>query len=269
MIVPGQPKITEAMDMLFYPPILSEDKETILVVAGDIWSDGNFYRKMNLTGLTWLQMLAPRFHSVVMVLGNHDYWGCKLDDEHNKVKKYIDDNNLKNCYMMENDTVVIENVKIVGSTLWTSFNNGNPLTMMMGSGYMQDYKYITKKDGQIYRKLLTRDILEKYIRSKEYIFNNAVKDYPEQKLIVVTHMAPSELSVHAMYKNPRDFESNFLYFSNLEVDVCYSEIDFWFHGHTHHPFNYFLGDCNVICNPRGYTGHEDHGFDPLFRIELK
>jgi hypothetical protein len=34
------------------------------------------------------------------------------------------------------------------------------------------------------------------------------------------------------------------------------QIRLWLHGHTHHNFNYWIGETRVVCNPRGYVGHE-------------
>ena len=30
----------------------------------------------------------------------------------------------------------------------------------------------------------------------------------------------------------------------------------WTHGHTHEDFDYMIGGCRVVCNPRGYSGYE-------------
>jgi hypothetical protein len=34
------------------------------------------------------------------------------------------------------------------------------------------------------------------------------------------------------------------------------EIALWTHGHTHEDFDYMIGTTRVVCNPRGYIGHE-------------
>jgi hypothetical protein len=33
-------------------------------------------------------------------------------------------------------------------------------------------------------------------------------------------------------------------------------IKLWTHGHTHELFDYMIGSTRVVCNPRGYDGHE-------------
>ena len=34
------------------------------------------------------------------------------------------------------------------------------------------------------------------------------------------------------------------------------QIRLWTHGHTHHPFDYRIGSTRIVCNPRGYGGHD-------------
>jgi hypothetical protein len=41
-----------------------------------------------------------------------------------------------------------------------------------------------------------------------------------------------------------------------EFIVDHPQIKLWTHGHTHHPFDYIVGETRVICNPRGYINYE-------------
>ena len=72
--------------------------------------------------------------------------------------------------------------------------------------------------------------------------------------MVITHHLPSYMSVATAYKNPRDEQFNYLYYSDL--DKLVDKADYWFHGHTHTSADYVLGNCRVICNPRGYSGFD-------------
>jgi hypothetical protein len=45
--------------------------------------------------------------------------------------------------------------------------------------------------------------------------------------------------------------------SALDDFIAYRpQIKLWTHGHTHEPFDYMIGTTRVVCNPRGYSGHE-------------
>jgi hypothetical protein len=47
------------------------------------------------------------------------------------------------------------------------------------------------------------------------------------------------------------------YSSDLDEFIeNHPEIKLWTHGHTHHPFDYVIGETRIVCNPRGYINHE-------------
>jgi hypothetical protein len=72
--------------------------------------------------------------------------------------------------------------------------------------------------------------------------------------IVVGHHCPSEQSVADMYKGNL---LNGAFRSKLDDFIeARPQIHYWLHGHTHHNFNYWIGETRVVCNPRGYVGHE-------------
>ena len=66
---------------------------------------------------------------------------------------------------------------------------------------------------------------------------------------------------------------NGAYHSSLEDVMLDNEnIVLWTHGHTHHCFDYKIGQCRVVCNPRGYRQRsgwsEDTGWDEELVIEI-
>jgi hypothetical protein len=51
---------------------------------------------------------------------------------------------------------------------------------------------------------------------------------------------------------------NGAYSTNLDEFILDNRnIKLWTHGHTHHEFDYMIGTCRVVCNPRGYDGQEE------------
>ena len=88
------------------------------------------------------------------------------------------------------------------------------------------------------------------------------------KTVVVTHHAPRRESVAARYAadvvsagSASDLPDAF-----FDVPVL------WIHGHVHNSFDYVVGNCRVITNPRGYvrdTGMpENYWFGPDLVIDL-
>lgn len=83
--------------------------------------------------------------------------------------------------------------------------------------------------------------------------------------IVITHHAPSILSVPDIYK---DDPVTAAYASNLEDFILEHQPKYWIHGHIHTPCSYHIGKTEIICNPHGYINEQDEGFNPEFIIEI-
>jgi hypothetical protein len=61
--------------------------------------------------------------------------------------------------------------------------------------------------------------------------------------------------VHPKYAHDKIMNGAFA--SDLDDFIAYRpQIKLWTHGHTHEPFDYEIGTTRIVCNPRGYVGHE-------------
>lgn len=264
------------MSLLWFPENMDDDKtQTTLVIPGDIWLERRFLtRKFPGTFTSWLGMISLQFKYVVFVLGNHDYWDQNLLYEAARVKVEIAKQQLENVFLLENDVVVLDQVKFVGANLWTDFNRHHPDIMMAApSIFVHDYAQYGKggiRYGRDYRPATPEMIYEAHMNSKKFIFQNVTRDHPDQIVAVVTHTAPHYNSIIEKYRTEHDYKTNFLYFTDLDerLKAEGKEIDYWFHGHMHSFIDYTLNDhLRVICNPRGYFG-EGVKFQSKFRITL-
>jgi hypothetical protein len=98
-----------------------------------------------------------------------------------------------------------------------------------------------------------------------------VDENKDKRCVVVGHHSPSFQSVSDEYKS--EYLMNGAYHSSLEeVMLDRPQIKLWTHGHTHHPFDYVIGETRVVCNPRGYHQEygfsEDTGWDPEKVVEV-
>jgi hypothetical protein len=92
-------------------------------------------------------------------------------------------------------------------------------------------------------------------QSRHYI-EETVRAHADRPVVVITHMAPTHLSINEKYKH--DPISNGAYVSDLSNLILDNpNIKTWVHGHVHDPVDYMVGDTRVLCNPRGYIGLED------------
>ena len=70
-------------------------------------------------------------------------------------------------------------------------------------------------------------------------------------------LADPKLMTHPFFQTKKDTIMNGGFASQLDDYISYRpQIKVWLHGHTHDDFDYMIDHCRVVCNPRGYTGHE-------------
>jgi hypothetical protein len=147
-------------------------------------------------------------------------------------------------------------------------NKGDALTMHAIEGMMNDFRII-RNDRREYARMSARDVVSRHARTLQY-FRSVLAEQHDRKFVVVGHHSPSFQSVHETYKN--QYLMNGGYHSDLsEFILDHPQIKLWTHGHTHHPFDYLIGETRIVCNPRGYENegyNEDTGWNPDLVIEL-
>ena len=209
---------------------------------------------------------CSKYREVIYVMGNHEHYGFRFDKTYN----YLKENIPPNIRLLEKESVEIDGVVFVGGTLWTDLNKNDPITAYTLKTSMNDYRVITNlyKDKGLYYKLTPEYTLAEHNLTKQFI-SDAVAASGDKPVVVVTHHSPSKLSIKPRYQG--DFHMNGGYSSAMEDFILdRPQIKFWTHGHTHDTFDYMIGECRVICNPRGYAGYEERAteFDPTMGFDI-
>ena len=241
----------------------------VLVLAGDIMiaqylydhtpdsiqkslDQGNKLGNRQLEAIKYrkfLEQVSVQFKHVIMIAGNHEFyhgrWYQALDTLRHECNQFA------NVYFLEDQVKEIDDVMFVGSTLWTDMNKNDWYTKYQVKNGMSDFRII-KNDKNNYHSLHPDDVIVRHAKSLEFIKTTVANT--SKKVVVVTHHAPSDLSIAECYKDQQLM--NGAYRTNLEDFVMDSNINLWCHGHTHHSFDYMLGNTRIVCNPRGYVGHE-------------
>jgi predicted phosphohydrolase len=221
----------------FRPQKLSTDSETVLGLAGDIFTKRET--------LTYIKSIADQFFAVVFIYGNHDYWHRDINNHIQETKELVKSNS--NIHFLENDFADFGNVVFVGATCWTDMDNDNPILNIDARMYMNDFKYIRKDNFS--RRFIPNDTIIKHLQSKKFIFDFAANN-PDKNIIVLSHHAPSFKSIDQDYVGS---ELNGAYASELGNQIAYAEnIKIWQHGHIHANSEYEIFNTKVVCNPRGY-----------------
>ena len=253
----------------------------VLIISGDVCESRTLrkfkYDKYNLLGdngvegkridraARFFQEECTKYKNVIYVMGNHEHYHGKFSKTWHELCAEMPDN----VQVLEDQSMVIDDVLFLGATLWTDCNKGDPLTIQVLKNGMNDYRAITHLKNGIYRKLIPQDTIETHIATKQF-FSDEIEKHPDKKVVVCTHHAPSFKSVHPHYAH--DTQMNGGYASDLsEFILDRPQIKFWTHGHMHDPSDYMIGDCRVLCNPRGYKGYEQqvNVFDPTVGFDIQ
>jgi predicted phosphodiesterase len=240
----------------------------------------------------FFQRCSARFPYVIYIVGNHEHYNGDFANTVKHLKDVL--GYLKNLVILDKESTVIDGVTFIGGTLWTDLNREDPMTMHAIRKYMNDYRVIENSNEVVnYRARVPADkpvgmTDEEWIAQPESqrtreVFktrvahfspadsvadHRAMLDYiqqvvaadPNGKFVVVGHHSPSKRSIKPRYQG--DYMVNGAYSSDLEDFIkAHPGIVLWTHGHTHDEFDYTVGNCRIVCNPRGYVGHEQRSLE--------
>lgn len=219
----------EPVDINQFINISDITSKDYLILAGDI---GNPYQK-NYQEL--LQSFSKVFHKVYLVSGNHEFYNNDIDNTHLQIHKIC--NNYNNIVYLNNskENLVFgkNNIKIIGTTLWTKLTKKDLIVTRI----MNDYKMIKNFDYELNNKLHNEAV--------KFLEKELEEDIPT---IVITHHLPSICLIDKKYKTHscnKGFYSDLHYL--IKPPICA-----WVCGHTHLPKKMEINKVSLYLNPKGY-----------------
>ena len=269
--------------------INNTDSADVLILSGDICvardlTDRDMHNLMgehtkNHRYHSFFETCAARFDHVIYIAGNHEHYNGDYATSISHLKSKL--GYLKNLHVLEKETITLGDTTFVCGTLWTDMNKEDPRTLSSIRGMMNDYRIITNSSKKVTFKSYMpdpenpdKDFFTFQERDATFCPEDTVEDHkamlavireavaanPAGKFVVVGHHSPSKLSTKPQYQD--DVIVNGAYSSDLsELMLDHPQIKMWTHGHTHHEFDYMIGTCRVVCNPRGYDGYEQQAVD--------
>lgn len=206
---------------------------------------------------------------VVYVPGNHEFYGSSLADTTHELRRLCHGTPV---HVLDDNALVLDGVRFLGSTLWTDFRilgEGERQLQAMAEAqrFMHDFRRIRIGVPPADAILQPQDTADLFAIHARWLDAQLSTPHPGTT-VVVTHHAPSALSIHPRFSGSA---LNASFVSNAEHLLGGQRACLWIHGHTHDSFDYRLHGTRVVCNPRGYAKNgvpENPHFNPLMTIEI-
>jgi len=230
----------------------------VAVLAGDVMCPG-------AGAVEWARQRSTLAgaEAVILVPGNHEYYDAVMQDEWAAMCQAAQDGASPPVHVLDCHRVDIGGVRFLGCTLWTDFAlridtaegpRSDPARGIAASRHaVTDYRTIDVLASQaaggplLRRKLTPEDTLDLHRRHRAWLADALAQPF-DGPTVVVTHHAPHRGSLAAPFAG--DWASTAFI---SELPDCFFEVPvLWIHGHTHTSFDYRVGHCRVLCNPRGY-----------------
>lgn len=231
-----------------------DDKETTLLLSGDI--------SVGTGSQPFVEEMCKHFKHVLMVHGNHEYYHNDFD----KVLKDWQDWELsgapENFHFLYNDWRILDGVRFLGGTMWTDFNDGDPLSMGAAHMMMNDYKDIWSQ-GQ---RITPHFVMREHDKFMTFLLHKFEEDFAGPTVVMTHHSPGNELK----RRGRKGDRLGCAYFADIEEIIGHhNKAKLWVHGHTHNNWDYMINETRVICNPYGYWGEAvNRGFDRFQVVEV-
>ncbi|GBU15220.1 serine/threonine protein phosphatase [Polaromonas sp.] len=239
----------------------------VLVLAGDI---GSYQADSLLNSLAIADFGLARFSPlpvalggaawptpVLFVPGNHEYDGLDFDDTRRRLRDICTRLGL---IWLENEVVLLQGVRFIGSTLWTDFDalsneQASQTDITLGQQLKAREKafraanfYLNKNHAlQHGQPMLAPQVRAEGLRSQAWL-RQALSTPFSGPTVAVTHFAPSLLSADPRY----GLTPGTAGFCNT-LDDLFPLAKLWLHGHLHCHNDYMKLGCRVVANPLGYA----------------
>ena len=244
--------------------LLDPGEGDVLILAGDICDAAAFIFRCDadLRGAynRFFESCARGYDKVFYVMGNHEHYNGVFGETADILREHLPEG----ITLLDNNSALYNGVHFVGATMWSNFKRKDPDSMTAAISNLNDYRYIFKNS-----KLDTIDP-EFILNENENTETWLRQCFPTLRgpIFMISHHCPSFKSIDPEYV---DSDTVGCYASDME-DLIKStpNLLYWVHGHVHSSKSYMIGDCNVICNPRGYREpeYQNKNFNANLVLEL-
>jgi predicted phosphohydrolase len=231
----------ENKEFLKRNPLLPEGD--VLLLVGDIVP----FRVMDKHA-DFFSYISDNFDATYWIPGNHEYYYSDISERSGSFNETIK----SNVFLINNTSVILGNVKLIFSTLWSEIGTLNKWVIQQR---MSDFQVISYKTI----RFSPDHFNELHHEGHKFLKNEIEISFPG-KTVVATHHVPVLLNYPEQFKSDVLNEAFAVDLSNRIAD---SNIKYWIYGHHHVNVDDFtIGETKMSTNQLGYVRYnENKGFN--------
>jgi predicted phosphohydrolase len=211
----------------------------ILLLAGDIMPFTYIEHEQ-----TFFDSLSDNFQQVYWLPGNHEYYRSDFNQRTGTFQENI----RSNVTLLNNTTIINNDIRLVFSTLWSQIDPTKELAIKK---VMSDFKIITING----RKINIDDYNDLHADSLQYL-QTELSTPTTQRTIAITHHRPTFLNYPKRYRHS---DLNTAFATELYDLIETSRATHWIFGHTHETLqDVTIGQTILTTNPLGYVERNEH-----------
>ena len=216
--------------------------DSMLILNGDIGMVDNKSRTAQYD--KFLSLCSKCFKHIICTRGNHESFGGDFNKVVGKLRGIC--SQYDNVHFLENEDVILDDVKIFGAPFFTDFTDGvESLGALACHSTYKDFKNVSLHG----RRLHPKDYVQAYRRS----VMACVKSDPD---VVVSHYVPSmnvlDRRIDALSTGMGSEPLEAVLNGGLE------DVKYWIYGHDHSKKTTTLGNTECRSHCRGYYGNEHY-----------
>jgi UDP-2,3-diacylglucosamine pyrophosphatase LpxH len=220
-----------------------------LALVGDICKFNDPYV---LQGL--FRGLSEHFEKILYVPGNHEYYTNKCKPKNametlvEQARRCADGTNV---VILDNTTILLGGVRVVGSTLWSYVPR---IHYHYIENYVNDYKMICQNTDDGAKLISAEDTVRLHSKSLEFLRKALLEAYRNSEcVLVLTHHAPTFRNTSApQYEGAIGTLA-------FATDLSYlfgGHVHTWVFGHTHWCTDQYIRGTRIVSNAKGYPKEE-------------
>ncbi|MCJ7449027.1 MAG: metallophosphoesterase [Bacteroidales bacterium] len=210
----------------------------VLLLAGDIVPFAEMDKHAD-----FFSCISDTFKTTYWIPGNHEYYYSDISDRAGSFNEKIKDN----LFLLNNVSVIQEDLKLIFTTLWTSISPANQFEIRQRLSDFHAIKYNNKG--------LTPDHYNQLHEQCRSFLNEELSKNGSEKKVIITHHVPTFMNYPEKYKGDSLNEAFAVEMNNY---VSRSHADFWIFGHHHtNTPDCIIGSTTLTTNQLGYVKYKE------------